>query len=160
METLIKLIFAVNGYVFGGYVRDMVDGSTPKDIDCFVPQGYIMGLWRMIMGHFPNGFTVVKMKQYDIDYYGTADFVRMLIHHHSTIQLDITSDPLFAPDFDVNMLKLTQHGISLLSDCPDNCLNLSLGGVLGNIRDRKAYALQGCSDARRKKMISKGWEII
>jgi len=163
MERIVKAVFGANGHVFGGYVRDMMCGKTPKDVDCFIPANKKDSFWASLLRFFPEGFSVVKAEEYGSCWPYTVpymtSFQRLIVHGEKNIQVDICGNPLFMPDFDVNMLKFDGRTISLMKD-HDRYYRFSISSVLQHIREHKAMMLSTCNDDRLQKMRDAKWEVI
>lgn len=161
MNEIIEVIFACQGFVFGGYVRDMLSGDVPNDIDCCIPNYAREVFWKDLLNHF-GSFTVTKMQDYKNlakDFYGYNTLNKMSLQRIIVrdIQVDIVDHAAFmpnCPDCDVNMLKLTKTGIELM----DRSLNLA--SVLKNIRMHQASFFPTCRPCRAKKMQNKCWNLI
>ena len=152
-KEIVKLINRNHGFVFGGYVRDMLIGVQPTDVDCSFPS---ITAERHFKSDLLSRFGSFKTLRVDEYYYaGYFNLERIVVSPSAAlpIQIDIVNRPVFLPDFDVNMLKL-------YGGCLRPMYWLTVEGILDNIVHRKAKRLSFCSDKRAEKMEAKGWTII
>jgi hypothetical protein len=160
VEQIIQAVFMCYGYVFGGYVRDILSEQTPRDIDCVIPNSERM-FWKLLLQHFQGGLSIVKMNDYPdpAPYcYVTRNFHRIIVHdRYRDIQVDVCSASVLKPDFDVNMLKMERDKISVMREAPTG---LQLPAILRNIALKQAEALPTCTPLRLKKMRNRGWTIV
>lgn len=163
MEAILEVIFGVHGHVFGGYVRDMIWGSHPHDIDCYIPPEAKMEFLRGLVKISSGGVIIKEMNNYSDHYYEVHSFMRLLVrdaYQCRDIQVDVCGDPLFCPDFDVNMLKLGRHGISCFDLSYRLGYSVDLPKIFEHIKQRQAQPFVTAKAWRRQKMLDKGWTII
>lgn len=170
MDQIIKIVFACNGFVFGGYVRDMLYGCSPKDIDCYIPPDQNTWFWLALLNHFKS-FTVERIDSYcgEAPDFSHHMFLQRLVVLPPTppvwqydslcaerIQIDVVDSPNpdLVPDFDVNMLKMDRNGIEVMNNRAD------ILTVLKNIRSKQAVMFPTCSSYRRRKMENRGWKVL
>ena len=157
MNKVVKIVLGLGGFVFGGYVRDLIANETPRDIDCHISTFKIMEFLRQLVEDFDE-VTIVKMEKYGEEYY-TNDFLRLIVSDgDNKIQVDVTGAPLASPDFDVNMLKMDYAGISLMASMLFR-EPLSVESILSNISRRRAVPLPTVTRRRIRKMEQKGWSV-
>jgi len=141
------------GFVFGGYVRDTIAGKSTNDIDCCIDPKYRFSFKKFLLRHF-GSFGVLALEYYCSNYDNSIHLERFVVHGDEQMQIDVVSNLVFSPDFDINTLRLNRYGLNSFLDY------LSVPKILENIRNGKARKLIRCTDKREEKMRMKGWEII
>jgi hypothetical protein len=161
LQDIEKVIFATDCMIFGGYVRDMLVGDPPNDIDVWVPnkesiQKIVYGLARE---------TPIKL---DTTVEETYPHLRVLTPELEVAHIDlVTPDSLgenslgeegHFPDANVNRLVYSQHGIQVnRSYCPQIW---NLMEVLSDIRNKVYRAEFGMDVKRHTKLQEKGWKEV
>jgi hypothetical protein len=168
MDQIIKIVFACNGFVFGGYVRDMLYGCSPKDIDCYIPPDQHNAFWMALLNRFKS-FTVERVDSYgrlvgDAPFFSHQMFLQRLVvvlfdlrkgmPEHVHVDVVDSPNPDLVPDFDVNMLKMDRNGIGVMNN------RVNILTVLANIRSKQAAMFPTCSSYRRRKMENRGWKVL
>lgn len=162
------------GTVFGGYVRDMISGAIPQDMDIFLRPGEEDRLHAALRDVCCfHGFSMRFRIRENNPGYGNALRIETvnLMSDEGSINLDIvtpqTHKACFLPDVNVNRLALTNEGSIYVFD-PDWVGDglkpiqegiLCLAETLRCIQKRE-FVLSGCSldiSRRVEHMLSKGW---
>lgn len=153
MDELVRLI-CKNGYIFGGYVRDLLCGDSPSDIDCVIRSEKQFLCFEQELVNTFGPFTTIRVGGYeDLDGYDLN--LRRLLVGEKSIQVDVIDRQPFL-DFDVNSLMLSKNGI-FVSYCHQNSFN----SVVHNIMNKRAKIYSyDVPEHRIEKMKKKGWEII
>ena len=156
LQNIEKVIFATDCMIFGGYVRDMLVGDPPNDIDVWVPnresiQKIVYGLARE---------TPVKL---DTTVEEAYPHFRVLTPELEVAHIDlVTPDSLeengHFPDANVNRLVYGRGGIQVnRSYCPKEW---DLMEVLSDIRNKVYRAEFGMDVKRHTKLQEKGWTEV
>lgn len=131
-------------YIFGGYVRDLVAGIEPNDIDIWVPNSdtkerFILELARRTPVQIMTGFSAYQTVSLSVPELG--------VDH-----IDITLMNDMRPDVNVNRLHLLPMG---------NILRAAEGydifQIIQDIHNRNFRSEVGISSLRRGKLLNKGW---
>jgi len=146
------LIFDYRGAIYGGYLRDVIAGVEPKDIDAVIPQIYESDFLRDLtklgftLSENPENETFLARKpgHRDVEIYFVEDDPN-----------DTLIGPVSAPDFDVNLLALNDNGFISDWTNPGNPIT----DILDHIRNRVAVRLEATPE-REAKMRAKGYQII
>lgn len=148
-----EALFLYRGVVYGGFLRDAIVGTKPKDIDVVLSQYYVDAFndWMRSRGYTsefnPRNETTIWRKpgHLDVESYSVED------HPDTTI-----IGPVSDPDFDVNLLLY--DGTRILSWTDPN---MDLMPIFGHIENRLAVQLGDHVEQHRiDKIISKGYTII
>jgi len=164
-HTLVDAVLSENGFVFGGYVRDMLTGATPRDIDCYVPPENFMSLISRLM---VLGSVTLTRKP---DTYGGVGTV-MVALEGVDIPLEVTDQEVHVAipcDFTVNMLILNKKGIGV-SPALEN--RIPLQRILRDLERRECWGefwaprseshrdfLVKYAKVRTQKMLDKGYKL-
>lgn len=153
IHAVAHTILSANFTIFGGYVRDMIAGDTPVDIDvlCDTEDEHDRILLKLIKA----GYSVVSNKEaseIDLTYAGSITVHKYLI---DGVKVDIV---IGIPDLDfvVNILNLRVNEIGVTRITRVNILQ-----VIQNIKNRDAgpCLTQWGTDKRIQKMLNKGYKV-
>ena len=147
-SQVLSAIFTQNGIVFGGFVRDMLAGEKPKDIDVETIDPMKMVIHLTTLG---------KVEVTGSSGYGGHGIQVSLtcFSDGEEFLLDINKDKIkHRPDVDVNRLIMDANSIHLSYDGMNH---FYMHEVLEHIQNRSFYTEYGCSQRRIKHMLDKGW---
>lgn len=151
-HAVLAQVFAHEGVVYGGYLRDIIAGVPPTDIDIVLPDIYFDSFdrWMKKEGYRsePNtqNETIVYIKEgaRTVEAYTVPDDPeRTMI------------GPISEPDFDVNLLTYSDRNGLFDFTNPIN----SISEILEHISRRVAFAINPKPD-RIAKISAKGYKII
>lgn len=147
------LDFSSRSFVFGGFVRDLLAGDEPRDIDFACQESSIDDIIQYLTEK-DYKFILTK-KNADLNLWHFASFKVGEID----IEVSITDknckyqpkkfSPIWKPDADVNMLAYNKHKIWSLID------NIDKNDIIKNIFQRKFISF-GFPE-RDEKLIKKGY---
>ena len=152
-KSIIQLIFDYDGIIYGGYLRDVIAGEEPTDIDVIIYkkdyEEFVYKLERKgyrfdsyIESH--NIYTYSKTFSRDIQFHFFEDGDDGFIDAYQTADCDVN-----CLAYDGNKLFNKRHP------------NASISKILSNIRNKRAIVnVEECDDRRFKKMTSKGYDLI
>jgi hypothetical protein len=157
-EKIVELVFECGGFVFGGYVRDMLSGAkNGNDIDvCFnntSSMNEFIAKLAMTCSVKPCE-TETEVTDVLASKYGGKVVKLEYAADQWWERIDILVGSIVQPDFDVNMLMYNRNGISLAPWSG----SLNIWKVISNIKNLKCEPLKA-STKRRDKMREKGWTI-
>ena len=147
----LNIIKEHRGCIFGGYLRDIIAGDTPNDIDCVV---------------YDTEFSQVKEKLVSLGYYiqcQDQDVVRF--NHKSRRSLDVCIDEYLEncilgssadPDAEVNLL--TYHNGKLYNWMDDTIVTID--EIINAIKTKTTFVFQNIAPNRLDKLINKGYKIL
>lgn len=152
-KNALSILYRNKGVVYGGYVRDMIAGVKPRDIDVVLPadkwQGFVQELLEAgyaSHGKQDNDATLFTKEGYlDVEAYACED----------NSYDDVFIGPEASPDFDVN--TLAYDGVKMYNWVDPNGMDFFV--ILKHIQDRQAVRMEP-EDDRVEKMIAKGYKII
>lgn len=157
INKIVDFILENNGFVFGGFVRDLVRDVSPNDIDCCLSYNNLINLISILTGELGYVKLLNFNSYFKFEYYGYS-LTRMLVPINETeFQIDVVDNPLIKPDFDVNMLVLDRSGIKVNYSYHHN---LELSDIFSNIYNKRCVKLPDCLEHRVEKMRDRGWDII
>jgi hypothetical protein len=155
---VVRAIFDAQGAIFGGYLRDVIAGVEPSDIDVTIFEVYKGQLWNDLLklGYLRMEFNPdnetwkwVKPGALPIEVY---------VNEYDQPG-DVILGPMAAPDFDVNLLE-TSNGVELFNWMnPDEPID----DILAHIRHREAIMMTSegiVGQDRIDKILKKGYRII
>ena len=152
---------------------------VPHDIDCLIGEkDYHTLIQHFSTAHFLN-IKEVKNVYFNKDKYSNYKHLKLTVLHmidkNVHVKIDIIVQmvgelkmPYMNLDFDVNGLVLTSGGIQLNEYMKSTGKNAGLNAIedasrlhviLENIRQKKAFTMEGCAVYRYKKMNKYGWDI-
>lgn len=152
-RDVIDLLFCCRGVIYGGYLRDVIRGQPPTDLDVVLPSADFdhfccellkMGYQRGVdINHGTHVFTkpgAISIEAFDLDEDPETEWFGGLTD----------------PDFDVNLLTYTRYrsrGLYLWTDASDP------QPIIDHIRQGVAVPIEPLAE-RIVKMQSKGFMII
>lgn len=155
-----------HGCIFGGYVRDMIAGILPKDIDVYFPadperfmvdairiQSFMVDAIRILgeSDDFPpiHGDVIVSRPLGEYMTY-------RLVQGNRKVDISFVENPWAADkiDCDVNMLQMNGGQIEIGKGAPGI---YSISEIIQHIHKREFVRLPGCSQARYIQMLGAGW---
>jgi len=152
-NNVFTILYRHKGVVYGGYVRDMIAGLPPKDIDVVLPQdtydAFILELEEI--GYVMQGEQDNQAALFTKD--GFLDVE--VISCEDSSQDDVFIGPAAAPDFDVN--TLAYDGVKLYNWVDP--AGMDLFTIISHIQKREAKSLEPGED-RIEKIKAKGYTII
>lgn len=174
MHKIIDLTLEHEGIVFGGYLRDMISGDEPSDIDIMFSrfsdyQCFLQELFQMAYCKIEDR-TVKEGEREKIGYTINGRFYRIHfsaadLSHTGVSYIDVvipTGSGDFLPDADVNQLALTPAGLKIrsmvngyLCSCGEE--ELDLFTVIDNIHKKQVKFFDLCPQSRREKMLCMGY---
>jgi hypothetical protein len=142
-------LLLLNGWsIFGGYVRDLLAGDKPNDLDIFASQADMVKLLSLVV---QSGYHVVYLGQSTYKPRGWKAIVEA--PNRGTIALDIINPGTdHAPDVDVNRLVLSADGIRIMSG-----RRYDFSTILLHIREKRYVSENGCPLYRIEKLEKRGW---
>jgi hypothetical protein len=156
-NNALTILYRHKGAVYGGYIRDMIAGVFPKDIDVVLPKDTLSAFWKDLeragyvsQGLQPNGAILFKKDGFlDVEAVSCDDTC-----------LDIVNDGVFigpegTPDFDVN--TLAYDGTKMYNWVDPGAGDLLT--IIMHIQKREAETLDPGED-RIEKIKKKGYTII
>jgi hypothetical protein len=153
-EAIISRVYANDGFVYGGYVRDLIAGIDPTDIDVQVrdPFQFVVRLTEI-----SNNICVFG-KEAGTDHYKADRPIIKLIVRSDDDDIEVPVDvsqtrTTHEPDIDVNQLQMRYGGITVHG-------SLNLAKVIEHIHSRSFVCFSRCEAHRRDKMLAKGWKNI
>lgn len=153
VNDIIADVTAREGAIFGGYIRDIIAGENPSDIDVqFATQSqaenFILSISRRCY------IMVVKPERFYNEGYTASNVDRILFNRAIGItHIDVFVGPFpNVKDYDVNML--VQQGKQLFSRHSDPILE-----TISNIKRKQCRELCPIPQ-RRQRMKEKGWVIL
>ena len=173
IDNIVHWVLDSGGKVFGGFLRDMIAGEAPTDLDVLFSNEdkFSSFLRKMIAAGFfvrsedsssqrSNEFIY---EEYPMDATHYRVFFQSLDCKKGDkiekIDIVIPYGPGYIPeeevnilDVDVNQLVLTNTGLRCRQD-------MSVFGIISNIKNREMEVLPGCRSARLKKMKEKGYKV-
>jgi hypothetical protein len=156
-SSIVNVILNNGGAVFGGFVRDLIAGVTPNDIDCFLPKNKILNVLTelSVIGTFHSYGALT------IDYSseGLGSRWELVDKDHVSVMIDIViSGSKHLPDCDVNRLTLTNSGIRVMNRyCNSNNQFVALSSIISHIHHSVFVPEENMSNTRWDKMIAKGY---
>jgi len=156
-SPILDMIFKYNGAIFGGYLRDIILGIEPNDID-------------VVLSSHPNAdtesfFEDIKSLGYKVESVET-DFFRLSKEGCRDIEIVLSEDhpdhailgPAAAPDFTVNLLVYSQQdGLNEWTGIFND-----VDRIIEDILERKATQVSPdyeLDEKRRTKIVRKGFTI-
>ncbi len=156
-----KIIFRNWGVIFGGFLRDLIAGDKPRDIDCVFRNKY----WDNFVNEMElAGYS--KSIKGDVCIF-TRDGYLEIDAHYLTDDCDCDYfGPVAIPDFDVN--TLCYDGKRLYCWCSENQYDIcNTDGIVKNIKNKTAnYHKDSCDNdefslnCRRDKILNRGYTIL
>ncbi len=156
-KCVANVILKAGFKIHGGYVRDLIRGETPTDIDVLVPPDKI----TVFLERLSVDFEVRILQVNRSEEYGAHLWKCVLVKEGSEVPVDmVISGPRWnhKPDANVNKLVLTpDRNIELCSD--------EFGDLPDILQDicKKQFRVHypGSTDSRRiKKLEEKGWTQV
>ena len=151
------IIFANKGVVFGGYLRDLISGDDPHDIDAVVPEAN----WDKFKQDMADeGFNMIT----PLSKYEPSIFEK---EGELTVEVIIGEDPpdfewlgpSADPDFDVNLLAY--NGTKMYNWMSlDHDPELDVLIIISSIRKKQTLQFRNAEEDRVNKMKNKGYTII
>lgn len=152
-REIVREVLRKRGAIYGGYLRDVIAGEEPNDID-------------IILSELRYGLEFIKYllsKGYQLDYEGKNDTIIATKSGARKLELAFVEDspdevligPVSGPDFDVNLLLLGEDGV--LRNWMDP--NEDIIEIIENITSRRAVRIEADRD-RIRKMSQKGYTIV
>lgn len=152
-KNALSILYRHKGVVYGGYVRDMIAGVQPRDIDVVLPADMWEGFMKELLeaGYVCKGYQVNNSTLFTKD--GFLDVEAYACEDNSDENVFI--GPEACPDFDVN--TLAYDGARMYNWVDPTGMNIFT--IIRNIQNREAKRIEP-EDDRVEKMISKGYKII
>jgi hypothetical protein len=153
-NEIAKIVFSLRGVIFGGYVRDLLAGVEPKDMDIRFKKYDDIKDFLFLLLRSGEAITLNSETEYSAAY-------GRCIHYKVTVgslSLDCLDRPVAKPlDFNVNGLEMAHDKILVpeTNGSPD----LSMSRILECIQKREAVMIGKADDYRVLKMIDRGWKI-
>jgi hypothetical protein len=158
------------GVVYGGYVRDLLAGDGPSDIDIRFPndnaaQQFVLGLCKCrvikVVEVLNSGYVEFdqRHRHWKVEIDPVLGFC-----NDETLSIDVTVGQSDNADFDVNQLELTNNRLGKGNLISFGRLSFNeIPAVMKHIRERKFSILPTIRESKRaervKKMLDKGWTL-
>lgn len=151
-RPVLELIFAIESVLYGGYLRDIIAGIPPTDIDAVIA---LNKLRKFDDGMKLLGYTPTKNFQHGTVVYVKPDALPVETNLSEIPPWEDRLIPGGTPDFDVNSLAYhPRHGLYDWTN-PENPIDV----ILEHIESRVAAPIKPTPD-RQFKMRYKGYRII
>ena len=138
---------------FGGYVRDLISGDEPGDLDLFCDTNF--GPLEKAAKLAGWSIRLIRPLRYNAKFAGNK---YQFTHAGTSCNVDMVFAPKLNPDCadaDVNSLYLDKNG-AIRSFVP----GVDVGRTIANIHAKKAILLLGCTEDRAEKLHNKGYTLL
>jgi hypothetical protein len=154
-NNILDIIIRNKGSIYGGYIRDLINGTKPNDIDIIISDLYYDDF---VVEMIENGY--VSSRNYDNDtmVYKKAGNRDVEVSVVDDDPEDTILGPVSIPDFDVNLLEYV-NGKLIDWTNPDN----DISTIIKHIKDKETVQLESDDEIglyRIDKMKNKGYTII
>lgn len=150
-ERIIKLASSCDGMVFGGYLRDVISGETPKDMDIWFRSNTDIQQFIIDMAMLCS----IRLEKVENTEYGYGSFIhyRLYCDYMSLEHIDlVVRGEWHNLDVDVNMLYLFRGEL--------RAYHGDILDILANIGKKQFKRLPHCTNNRQAKMVAKGWTEV
>jgi hypothetical protein len=152
-------LLLLNGWsIFGGYVRDLLAGDKPNDLDIFASQASLVNLLSLVVR---SGYHVVNLDQSTYGPRGWKVIVKapngeQVSLDGEQVSLDIVNPgTAHGPDVDVNRLVLSADGIRVMGG-----KQYDFSTILLHIKEKRYVSEIMCPPHRIWKLDNCGWESL
>lgn len=151
-RALVRELFVQKGALYGGYLRDVIAGDEPTDLDVVLSEkGYGIYFIKYLLANnyrleYNQNDTIVARKP------GARNVEMIFVEDDPE---EVILGPEASPDFDVNLLVLNADGV--LRDWTGERIDLT--EIFENIATRRAVSLEPGPN-RIEKMMQKGYAIL
>jgi len=155
-KSVLDLIFKCRGAVYGGYLRDIISKTVPKDIDIVVSETYKS---EFETGMATLGYEMSYNDANETDVYTKAGALDIEVYYLPDEPDDISMGPVADPDFSVNLLSYVDGRLHVWIG--EGFKDLSLVDVIEDIILKETTQLSpNASEERIQKIQDKGYKII
>jgi hypothetical protein len=154
-KNVLDIIIRNKGAIYGGYIRDLINGTKPNDIDIIISDLYYDDFVREMI---ENGYVSSRNYNNNTIVYKKAG--------NRDIDVSVVDDnpeetilrPVSIPYFDVNLLEYVNEKLIDWTN-PDN----DISSIIKHIKDKETVQLQSDDKVgldRIEKIKKKGYTII
>lgn len=152
-QNVFTILYRNKGVVYGGYVRDMIAGVQPRDIDVVLPADK----WDTFVEELLDaGYVSQDRQDNDATLFTKDGFLDVEAYAcEDNSYDDVFIGPEASPDFDVN--TLAYDGVKMYNWANPNGMDIFI--IIQHIQTRFAVRMEP-EDDRVEKILSKGYKII
>jgi hypothetical protein len=151
---IFRLLFANRGVVYGGYLRDLIAGVTPNDIDVVLSSADCNYFENFNIQLLELGYTASFNTEHETTVYKKTGHLPIEAYAVEDSPTDTLITPISDPDFSVNLLAFDGSRLYHWVE-PDRDVHLIIKGI----QERKAIQWYEASPERVEKMRGKGYSI-
>lgn len=150
--------------VFGGYIRDVIAGVSPNDIDCCVEQDRLQVLKDDLI---LLGYTITQDEGIYVGTHDNLPPLEIIVAESDVTAKEYYLGPATIPDYSVNMLAYGRDYENNLFGLYVWTCDATVDSVIKNIRLRICYKhpdntseYEEYMKPREAKILSKGYQIV
>jgi hypothetical protein len=157
IHQLANLILLNGWSIFGGYVRDMLAGNEPHDLDIFATAADIPKLLSMVVS---DRYRMTRIRQSTYHPNGWKVEIEELGEESNILNLDIVNPGIsHRPDVDINRLVLSADGIRVMGGYQRQ-KHYDFSTIHQHIKERVFVPEFACSARRKAKLVTFGWTTM